>query len=105
MNAISEWLKTFLLLYFFLTLILYLVPKESYRKYLKFAIKTILLLVLFLPLLNRINKGEDFFSLVEELEDYKQEKDWMQTDRLEELQDGYVKERSEYYETHFGESE
>lgn len=105
MGAISEWLKTFLLLYFFLNLILYLVPKESYRKYLRFAIKTILLLVLFLPLLNRISSGEHFFSLMEEMEDYKQENDWMQTDGLEELQDGYVEERSRYYETHFGESE
>ena len=35
MSAVLEWLKTFLMLYFFLTLILYLVPKKSYQKYLE----------------------------------------------------------------------
>lgn len=104
MDGISEWLKTFLFLYFFLTLILYLVPKDSYRKYVRFAVKMIILVVLFLPLLNKIGRG-DFFALVEELEDYRQEEDWMQTEGLEELQNGYVKERSSYYKTHFGESE
>lgn len=39
MSAVLEWLKTFLMLYFFLTLILYLVPKKSYQKYLQFAVK------------------------------------------------------------------
>lgn len=48
MSAVLEWLKTFLMLYFFLTLILYLVPKKSYQKYLQFAVKMILLVVVFL---------------------------------------------------------
>ena len=47
MSAVLEWLKTFLMLYFFLTLILYLVPKKSYQKYLQFAVKMILLVVVF----------------------------------------------------------
>jgi stage III sporulation protein AF len=105
MNAISEWLKTFLLLYFFLTLVLYLVPKESYRKYLKFAIKTVLLLVLFLPLLNRIGKGEELINLIKEIEAYRQEEDWQQQERMGDLQSEYIEERSEYYKAHFGESE
>ena len=63
MSAVLEWLKTFLMLYFFLTLILYLVPKKSYQKYLQFAVKMILLVVVFLPLLNRVSSGVDFFSL------------------------------------------
>ena len=61
MSAVLEWLKTFLMLYFFLTLILYLVPKKSYQKYLQFAVKMILLVVVFLPLLNRVSSGVDFF--------------------------------------------
>lgn len=73
MSAVLEWLKTFLMLYFFLTLILYLVPKKSYQKYLQFAVKMILLVVVFLPLLNRVSSGVDFFSLVEEFETYKAE--------------------------------
>ena len=70
MSAVLEWLKTFLMLYFFLTLILYLVPKKSYQKYLQFAVKMILLVVVFLPLLNRVSSGVDFFSLIEEFETY-----------------------------------
>ena len=85
MSAVLEWLKTFLMLYFFLTLILYLVPKKSYQKYLQFAVKMILLVVVFLPLLNRVSSGVDFFSLVEEFETYKA--------------------RSGYYQEHYGESE
>ena len=73
MSAVLEWLKTFLMLYFFPTLILYLVPKKSYQKYLQFAVKMILLAVVFLPLLNRVSGGVDFFSLVEEFETYKAE--------------------------------
>ena len=30
MSAVLEWLKTFLMLYFFLTLILYLVPNDTF---------------------------------------------------------------------------
>lgn len=105
MSGVLGWLKTFLMLYFFLTLILYLVPKESYRKYLQFAVKMILLVVVFLPLLNRINSGVDFFSLVEEFEAYKEESGVPEMEELEGLQNGYVEERSEYYQEHYGESE
>ena len=79
MSAVLEWLKTFLMLYFFLTLILYLVPKKSYQKY--------------------------FFSLVEEFETYKAENSLTDMEGLEELQNGYVEERSGYYQEHYGESE
>ena len=86
MSAVLEWLKTFLMLYFFLTLILYLVPKKSYQKYLQFAVKMILLVVVFLPLLNRVSSGVDFFSLVEEFETYKAESGLTDMEGLEGLQ-------------------
>lgn len=105
MSAVLEWLKTFLMLYFFLTLILYLVPKKSYQKYLQFAVKMILLVVVFLPLLNRVSSGVDFFSLVEEFETYKAESGLTDMEGLEGLQNGYVEERSGYYQEHYGESE
>lgn len=62
MSAVLEWLKTFLMLYFFLTLILYLVPKKSYQKYLQFAVKMILLVVVFLPLLHGSAAAWIFFT-------------------------------------------
>ena len=102
MSAVLEWLKTFLMLYFFLTLILYLVPKKSYQKYLQFAVKMILLVVVFL---NRVSSGVDFFSLVEEFETYKAENSLTDMEGLEGLQNGYVEERSGYYQEHYGESE
>ena len=105
MSAVLEWLKTFLMLYFFLTLILYLVPKKSYQKYLQFAVKMILLVVVFLPLLNRVSSGVDFFSLVEEFETYKAESGLTDMEGLEGLQNGYFEERSGYYQEHYGESE
>ena len=105
MSAVLEWLKTFLMLYFFLTLILYLVPKKSYQKYLQFAVKMILLVVVFLPLLNRVSSGVDFFSLVEEFETYKAESGLTDMEGVEGLQNGYVEERSGYYQEHYGESE
>ena len=80
MSAVLEWLKTFLMLYFFLTLILYLVPKKSYQKYLQFAV-------------------------VEEFETYKAESGLTDMEGLEGLQNGYVEERSGYYQEHYGESE
>ena len=100
MSAVLEWLKTFLMLYFFLTLILYLVPKKSYQKYLQFAVKMILLVVVF-----RVSSGVDFFSLVEEFETYKAESGLTDMEGLEGLQNGYVEERSGYYQEHYGESE
>ena len=102
MSAVLEWLKTFLMLYFFLTLILYLVPKKSYQKYLQFAVKMILLVVVFLPLLNRVSSGVDFFSLVEEFETYKAESSLTDMEGLEGLQNGYVEERSGYDPRTFG---
>ena len=45
MQTIMTWIKTFLILYFFLTMILYLVPKDAYQKYIRFAVKMILLVV------------------------------------------------------------
>lgn len=105
MSRISEWMKAFLILYFFLNLMLYLLPKESYRKYLRSAVKMILLMVLFLPLLKRLDSGAGIFAVMEELESYQPDENWEETERWEELQDGYIKERSVYYETYFGEPE
>lgn len=105
MEAVLSWIKNFLLLYFLLTLILYLVPKESYRKYMRFAARMILMVVLFLPLLNRISGEENFFELMEELGEYREDEHEIQIEEWEELQNEYVKERSGYYQEHFGESE
>ncbi|MCI5740757.1 MAG: stage III sporulation protein AF [Lachnospiraceae bacterium] len=106
MQTIMTWIKTFLILYFFLTMILYLVPKDAYQKYIRFAVKMILLVVLFLPLLNKLSSEEYFFQLVEKLEGFQQEKnETLEIERLEKLQSAYVEERSGYYEEHFGESE
>lgn len=79
--------------------------KKSYQKYLQFAVKMILLVVVFLPLLNRVSSGVDFFSLVEEFETYKAESGLTDMEGLEGLQNGYVEERSGYYQEHYGESE
>ena len=79
--------------------------KKSYQEYLQFAVKMILLVVVFLPLLNRVSSGVDFFSLVEEFETYKAENSLTDMEGLEELQNGYVEERSGYYQEHYGESE
>ena len=65
----------------------------------------ILLVVVFLPLLNRVSSGVDFFSLVEEFETYKAESGLTDMEGLEGLQNGYVEERSGYYQEHYGESE
>lgn len=105
MEAVLAWIKNFLLLYFLLTLILYLVPKESYRKYMQFAAKMILMVVLFLPLLDKISSEENFFALIEEMGNYREDEHEIQIEEWEELQDEYVKERSGYYQKHFGESE
>lgn len=106
MQALTTWIKTFLILYFFLTIVLYLVPKESYQKYLRFAVKMILLVVLFLPILNKLNGESDFFGLVEEMEDFQQEKnEALDMERIENLKNEYIEERSTYYEENFGEQE
>lgn len=47
----------------------------------------------------------DFFSLVEEFETYKAESGLTDMEGLEGLQNGYVEERSGYYQEHYGESE
>lgn len=56
-------------------------------------------------LLNRVSSGVDFFSLVEEFETYKAESGLTDMEGLEGLQNGYVEERSGYYQEHYGESE
>lgn len=103
---ITAWIKNFLILYLFLTLILYLTPKDTYRKYLRFAVKMILLVALFLPLLNKINEEESFFALVEKWSSFQQEKsEFVDVEKLKEMQKEYVLERSADYEKYFGEQE
>ena len=79
--------------------------KEILSEVSAIAVKMILLVVVFLPLLNRVSSGVDFFSLVEEFETYKAESGLTDMEGLEGLQNGYVEERSGYYQEHYGESE
>lgn len=103
---VTAWIKNFLILYLFLTLILYLTPKDAYRKYLRFAVKMILLAALFLPILNKLNKEENFFALVEKWNGLQQERnETVDLEQLERIQDEYVQERSADYEKYFGEQE
>lgn len=61
MSAVLEWLKTFLMLYFFLTLILYLVPKEILSEVSAICSKNDTFSGGVLPLLNRVSSGVVFF--------------------------------------------
>ncbi|HIT91211.1 MAG TPA: stage III sporulation protein AF [Candidatus Merdenecus merdavium] len=58
------WIKNIAFFYIFVTMIMNLVPNNSYRKYIQFFIGILLILVIITPMMNRFGIGKSFDAQV-----------------------------------------
>lgn len=99
MSAIVEWVKEYVSLFLAFTLVLYVIPSNEYRGYLRFFLEMVLVLFCLRPLLetthlNLQEQWEDtYYSLYEEME--KREEEAME---MVFLDDGYIKALLEHSE-------
>ncbi|MEG0963394.1 MAG: stage III sporulation protein AF [Lachnospiraceae bacterium] len=100
MDAVYDWVENIVCFYIFITMILQILPKESYRKYIRFFTGLLLVIVVMTPLLNVLGKEETLskeisrISFFQELDNRK-----LDTKHLEEAQkEVFLKE----YETSIG---
>ena len=99
MSGIVEWVKEYVSLFLAFTLVLYVIPSNEYRGYLRFFLEMVLVLFCLRPLLetthlNLQEQWEDtYHSLYEEME--KREEEAME---MVFLDDGYIKTLLEHSE-------
>ena len=99
MSAIVEWVKEYVSLFLAFTLVLYVIPSNEYRGYLRFFLEMVMVLFCLRPLLetthlNLQEQWEDTYqSLYEEME--KREEEAME---MVFLDDGYIKALLEHSE-------
>lgn len=65
MNAILEYLKGFLVLFLLLTILVNMVPKESYRKYIRFFSQMILAFGIFYPLFGYLCDEDELLEQIQ----------------------------------------
>lgn len=64
MSQILDWMKGIVLLFFIMAALLYFVPKDAYKKYIRFFMEMILMLALLLPVLELFYKGDTFEKMI-----------------------------------------
>ena len=65
MNAILHYVKSFMILFLVLKLLIQMVPKEKFQKYIRFFAELILVFGLLCPVLRYLGEEEAFLELVE----------------------------------------
>lgn len=60
MEAILEWMKGIVILFVVLSALMYLVPKEQYKKYIQFFMEMVLVIAVISPISKVIYASEDF---------------------------------------------
>ena len=58
MDIIYGWIKNIICFYIFITVILHLLPKENYRKYVRFFTGMLLVILVMNPVLSLLGKEE-----------------------------------------------
>ncbi len=74
MEIFIQWIEKFIVLYLFLACFLYLIPRETYRKYIRFYTQLVLVITLCLPILSFVGKmkqidyNKQYRSIVTEIQ-------------------------------------
>ena len=66
MGVIYGWVKNLVCFYIFITAILHLMPKESYRKYVRFFTGLLLVIMVLTPILSLLRDNENLYSKIEQ---------------------------------------
>lgn len=61
MGKLLEWMRGIVLLFFLLTALLYFIPRDVYKKYIRFFMEMVLVLAILLPVM-KLFYGEDPFG-------------------------------------------
>lgn len=101
MEKLLEWMRGIVLLFFLLSALLYFVPREVYKKYIRFFMEMILILAILFPVIKLFYDGDSFEKMVH-YDEFWQEISGLQTDmeHMEYLQNEYyVKQYEQAIET------
>lgn len=99
-----DWFEQYIIFYLLCAIVLYMLPKDCYRKYISFLIRMLLVVILFVPLLQKINSGFEE-ELLAGMQDVFTEQGMDDTEKIEEMRDKYVGQREENYREYSQEQE
>ena len=96
MGKLLEWMRGIVLLFFLLTALLYFIPRDVYKKYIRFFMEMVLVLAILLPVM-KLFYGEDPFGKMVHYDEFWQELSNLKTDmeHMEYLQNEYYAEQYE----------
>lgn len=96
MEKLLEWIKGIVLLFFLLSALLYFVPRDVYKKYIRFFMELILVLAILLPVMKVLYDGDSFEKMVH-YDEFWQQMDNLQMDveHMEYIQNEYYVEEYE----------
>ena len=79
MGKLLEWMRGIVLLFFLLTALLYFIPRDVYKKYIRFFMEMVLVLAILLPVM-KLFYGEDPFGKMVHYDEFWQELSNLKTD-------------------------
>lgn len=91
MERFLAWMKGIVLLFFVFTALLYFVPRNVYKKYIRFFMEMTLILAMIYPLLQAVFKE----NALEKLLDY--DEFWEEMDQIELDAEAFEEEQNNYY--------
>lgn len=96
MDGLLEWMRGIVLLFFLLSALLYFVPREVYKKYIRFFMEMVLVLAILLPVI-KLFYEEDSFDKMVHYDEFWQEISNLRTDmeHMEYLQNEYYAQQYE----------
>lgn len=66
MESVYGWVKNLVCFYIFITAVLHLLPKESYRKYVRFFTGMLLVIMVLTPILSLVGNEENLYEKIEQ---------------------------------------
>lgn len=97
MEAVYGWVKNLVCFYIFITAVLHLLPKESYRKYVRFFTGLLLVILVLTPILSVVGDKENIYERIEqagffqEMENLKLDTAYLEASQQEFYQKEYEK--------------
>lgn len=67
METVYGWVKNIVCFYIFITAVLHLLPKESYRKYVRFFTGLLLAILVLTPVLSLVGNSENLYEKIEQI--------------------------------------
>lgn len=96
MEQFMDWMKGIVLLFFIMSALLYFVPRNVYKKYIRFFMEMVLILAILLPILELLYHGNTFEQMVHYDEFWQQLNNiQMDVENMEYMQNSYYVEEYE----------